>query len=154
MTALTTATATATAGPDRSPPPGPDTAEAGSPRRDRLREAFRWGALRIVALAVLLAAWQAVVSAEMWPRVLVPSPGDVWRQFVLASTVHDGVRGYAGHLLIEHLGVSLGRIGTGSAYAVLAGVPLGLLIGTVRPLAPPSSSGGSTRPATSPSSRP
>ncbi|MYS09070.1 ABC transporter permease, partial [Streptomyces sp. SID6041] len=85
-------------------------AGADASRRDRLHEAFRWGGLRLVALAVLLGAWQAVVSAGIWPRVLVPSPGDVWRQFVLASTVHDGARGYGGHLLIEHLGVSLGRI--------------------------------------------
>ncbi|MFJ3877090.1 ABC transporter permease [Streptomyces sp. NPDC090077] len=132
MTAPTT-----TAGPDRLGTPGPDRDPAGaaSPGRGRLREALRWGALRTCALAVLLGAWQAVVSAEVWPPVLVPPPGEVWRQFVLASTVHDGVRGYGGHLLVEHLGVSLGRIGTGSAYAVLAGVPLGLLIGTVRPLA-------------------
>ncbi|MER7763646.1 ABC transporter permease [Streptomyces sp. NPDC097619] len=115
-------------------PDGPGPAP-GSPRRERLRRALRWGILRAVALAVLLAAWQAVVAAEVWPRVLVPSPGEVWRQFVLTSGVHDGVRGYGGHLLVEHLGVSLGRIGTGSAYAVLVGVPLGLLIGTIRPLA-------------------
>ncbi|MFC9792772.1 ABC transporter permease [Streptomyces sp. NPDC127584] len=130
-------TRTAASGPDRLPRPVPEASGTGTgtSRRDRLREAFRWGGLRLVALAVLLGAWQGVVSAGVWPRVLVPSPGDVWRQFVLASTVHDGTRGYGGHLLIEHLGVSLGRIGTGSAYAVLAGVPLGLLIGTVRPLA-------------------
>ncbi|MFB8025029.1 ABC transporter permease [Streptomyces sp. NPDC056465] len=97
--------------------------------------ALRWIGLRAVALAVLLAAWQAVVAAEVWPRVLVPSPGEVWHQFVLASTVHDGVRGYSGYLLIEHLGVSLRRIGTGAGYAMLAGIPLGLLIGVVKPLA-------------------
>ncbi|MFF2194601.1 ABC transporter permease [Streptomyces sp. NPDC058157] len=131
MTALTQTTAE----PDRLPPADPDPAPAASPRYAGLREALRRGALRTLALVVLLAAWQAVVSAGIWPRVLVPSPAEVWRQFVLASTVHDGVRGYGGHLLIEHLGASLGRIATGSAYAVLAGVPLGLLIGTVRPLA-------------------
>ncbi|MFD5872936.1 ABC transporter permease [Streptomyces sp. NPDC060322] len=97
--------------------------------------ALRWIGLRAVALAVLLAAWQAVVAAEVWPRVLVPSPGEVWHQFVLASTVHDGVRGYSGYLLIEHLGVSLRRIGIGAGYAMLAGIPLGLLIGVVKPLA-------------------
>ncbi|MFF3213227.1 ABC transporter permease [Streptomyces sp. NPDC002886] len=125
--------------PSEAPPGTPDTPDASgtAPRRSRARilEALRWTALRLLALTVLLAAWQAAVAAELWPRVLVPSPGEVWRQFLLASTTHDGVRGYGGHLLIEHLGVSLGRIGTGSAYAVLAGVPLGLLIGTVRPLA-------------------
>ncbi|MFF1695783.1 ABC transporter permease [Streptomyces sp. NPDC058257] len=96
---------------------------------------LRWTALRLLALGVLLAAWQAVVAADVWPRVLVPSPGDVWHAFVQASTVHDGVRGFSGHLLIEHLAVSLRRIGIGTAYAALAGIPLGLLIAVVKPLA-------------------
>ncbi|MEV0095391.1 ABC transporter permease [Streptomyces sp. NPDC050738] len=104
-------------------------------RRAPRAGALRWLALRAVALAVLLTAWQLVVTAEVWPRVLVPSPGEVWHQFVLTSTVHDGVRGYGGHLLIEHLGVSLRRIGIGTGYAALVGIPLGLLIGAVRPVA-------------------
>ncbi|RVU27910.1 ABC transporter permease [Streptomyces antnestii] len=97
--------------------------------------ALRWTALRLLALVVLLAAWQAVVTAEIWPRVLVPSPADVWHAFVQASTVHDGVRGYSGHLLVEHLAVSLRRIGVGTGYAALVGIPLGLLIGVLKPLA-------------------
>lgn len=97
--------------------------------------ALRWLALRAVALVVLLALWHLVVVAGVWPRVLVPSPGDVWHAFVQASTVHDGVRGHSGHLLIEHLGVSLRRIGVGTGYAVLVGVPLGLVIGVVKPVA-------------------
>ncbi|MGW4646928.1 ABC transporter permease [Kitasatospora sp. NPDC004289] len=97
--------------------------------------ALRWIALRALALATLLATWQAVVTLEVWPPVLVPSPGAVWHQFVVTSTVHDGARGYGGHLLIEHLAVSLRRIGLGTGYAVLFGIPLGLAIGLVRPLA-------------------
>ncbi|RFC69924.1 ABC transporter permease [Streptomyces sp. AcE210] len=97
--------------------------------------ALRWTALRLLALVVLLAAWQAVVAADLWPRVLVPSPGDVWHAFVEASTVHEGVRGYSGHLLVEHLAVSLRRIGVGTGYAALVGVPLGLLIGVLKPVA-------------------
>ncbi|MGY3340558.1 taurine transport system permease protein [Streptomyces filamentosus] len=98
-------------------------------------QVLRWTALRLLALAVLVAAWQAVVAAGIWPRVLVPAPADVWRALVRASTVHEGVRGVSGHLLAEHLAASLRRIATGTGYAALAGVPLGLLIGTVRPLA-------------------
>ncbi len=97
--------------------------------------ALRWTALRLLALAVLLAAWQSVVAAGVWPRVLVPSPGDVWQAFVKASTVRDGVRGISGHLLVEHLAVSLRRIAIGTGYAALVGIPLGLLIGVVKPLA-------------------
>lgn len=121
---------------ERSAAPAPATTAPVRVRRVPPRiAALRWIGLRAVALAVLLAAWQAVVAAEVWPRVLVPSPGEVWHQFVLASTVHDGVRGYSGYLLIEHLGVSLRRIGIGAGYAMLAGIPLGLLIGVVKPLA-------------------
>ncbi|MFJ1754712.1 ABC transporter permease [Kitasatospora sp. NPDC088134] len=97
--------------------------------------ALRWTALRALALAVLLAAWELVVRLEVWPRVLVPAPGEVWHQLVLASTVHDGVRGYSGHLLGEHLAASLGRIAQGTGWAVLFGTALGLAIGTLRPVA-------------------
>ncbi|WP_448316133.1 ABC transporter permease [Streptomyces sp. CO7] len=105
------------------------------PARRRRPAVVRWTALRLVALAVLLAAWQAVVAAGVWPRVLVPSPAEVWSAFVEASTVHDGVRGHSGYLLAEHLAVSLRRIGVGTGYAALVGIPLGLLIGVVKPVA-------------------
>ena len=104
-------------------------------RRAPRLTALRWAALRALALVVLLAGWQLVVALEIWPRVLVPSPAEVWHQFVLASTVHDGVRGYRDHLLIEHLGVSLRRIGLGTGYAIAFGIPLGLAIGMLRPIA-------------------
>ncbi|WP_151769815.1 ABC transporter permease [Streptomyces abyssomicinicus] len=118
---------------ERTPPVAPPADAA--PRRRRPPAVLRWTALRLVALAVLLAAWQAVVAAGVWPRVLVPSPAEVWHAFVEASTVHDGVRGHSGYLLTEHLAVSLRRIGTGTGYAALVGIPLGLLIGVVKPLA-------------------
>ncbi|MFI1523750.1 ABC transporter permease [Kitasatospora cineracea] len=107
----------------------------GSASRRRLAEALRWTALRLLALAALLAGWQLVVRLEVWPRALVPSPGEVWHQFVLASTVHDGVRGYSGHLLGEHLAASLRRIAQGTGWAILFGTALGLAIGTLRPVA-------------------
>ncbi|WP_033259530.1 ABC transporter permease [Kitasatospora setae] len=110
-------------------------AGAGSAARKRFAEALRWTALRALALAALLAGWQLVVQLELWPRALVPSPGEVWHQFVLASTVHDGVRGYSGHLLGEHLAASLRRIAQGTGWAVLFGTALGLAIGTLRPVA-------------------
>ncbi|MGW6159267.1 ABC transporter permease [Streptomyces sp. NPDC055144] len=118
------------------PRPCPRGHHVCSPRpRTRGRRARPRPSRDASASTMLLAAWQAVVAADLWPRVLVPSPGDVWHAFVQASTVHEGVRGYSGHLLIEHLAVSLRRIGVGTGYAALVGVPLGLLIGVVKPLA-------------------
>ncbi|WP_250003494.1 ABC transporter permease [Actinoplanes sp. M2I2] len=50
---------------------------------------------------------------------------------VQLPAVHDGVRGYSGHLLVEHLGVSLRRILIGSAIGVAGGLVLGVLMGVV-----------------------
>ncbi|MQY08791.1 ABC transporter permease [Actinomadura macrotermitis] len=92
---------------------------------------FRAVALRAAGVLALLALWWAVAAAHLWPPVFVPSPGAVWHQLVQTSTVHDGQRGYAGHLLAEHLAASLRRILLGSLYGVAGGVALGLLIGLV-----------------------
>ncbi|MEU4472102.1 ABC transporter permease [Micromonospora sp. NPDC023888] len=87
-------------------------------------------ALRAVSLVVLLAIWQILATLTDNPT-FIPSPDAVWDRLVQTSTTHDGVRGYSGHLLIEHLGVSLRRILIGSVVGVAAGLVLGLVMGTV-----------------------
>ncbi|XVV17321.1 ABC transporter permease [Actinoplanes sp. CA-131856] len=87
-------------------------------------------ALRIVALLVLYGLWELAARTTRNPT-FIPSPGAVWHQLVVTSSVHDGVRGYSGHLLAEHLAVSLRRILIGSAIGVAGGLVLGLLMGTV-----------------------
>ncbi|MBB5867979.1 taurine transport system permease protein [Allocatelliglobosispora scoriae] len=101
--------------------------------RDRVTgpRLLRGLAIRVLAVAVLIGAWWAVAEAEIWPPLFVPPPADVWEQLLRTSTTHDGIRGYSGYLLIEHLGVSLRRIGLGSAYGVAGGLVVGLLIGLV-----------------------
>ncbi|MFG1613509.1 hypothetical protein ACGFI3_12140 [Nonomuraea wenchangensis] len=69
-----------------------------------------------------------VAAAHLWPEVFVPSPGSVWQQFLLTSSVHDGQRGYGGYLLSEHLLASLRRIALGSLYGIADVVVLGLLV--------------------------
>lgn len=88
-------------------------------------------ALRAGGVLALFALWWAVAAAGIWSEVFVPRPGAVWDKLIETSTVHDGVRGYAGHLLWEHLWASLRRILLGSLYGVLGGVAVGLLIGLV-----------------------
>ncbi|GAB3689838.1 ABC transporter permease [Actinocorallia lasiicapitis] len=88
-------------------------------------------ALRLGAVAVLLALWWAVAASHLWPPVFVPSPGSVWERLIDGVTTHDGQRGFGGHLLWEHLGVSLRRILLGSLYGVVGGIALGLAIGLV-----------------------
>ncbi|GIF14704.1 ABC transporter permease [Actinoplanes teichomyceticus] len=110
------------AAPESSAKPAPALAPGGGLRR-RI-------ALRVVALLALGLLWEIAARALDNPA-FIPSPGAVWRQLVLTSTTHDGLRGYSGHLLVEHLGVSLRRIVIGSAVGVAAGLLIGVLLGTV-----------------------
>ncbi|MBD7918688.1 ABC transporter permease subunit [Cellulomonas sp. Sa3CUA2] len=106
-------------------------------RAARRRARARTLGLRLVALAVLLGAWWLVAALEVWPRVLVPSPGDVLDAFVTVSGLApdaSGRTGFSGHLLHEHLGTSLRRIVVGSGIGTVLGVVLGLLVATVGPV--------------------
>jgi len=82
-------------------------------------------------LLLALCAWWLVAAARIWDPVFVPSPGAVWQQLIRTSTEHDGVRGYGGYMLVEHLWVSLRRILLGSAIAVAIGIPTGIAISLV-----------------------
>ncbi|XVU20748.1 ABC transporter permease [Actinoplanes sp. CA-054009] len=99
---------------------------AAKPSGDRRRRI----ALRVLALVVLYGLWELAARTTRNPA-FIPSPGAVWHQLVVTSSVHDGVRGYSGRLLVEHLAVSLRRILIGSAVGVAGGLVLGLLMGTV-----------------------
>ena len=62
-----------------------------------------------------------------------PRPGGVWARLIESETIHDdGSRGLSGYYLWEHLWASLWRILNGLAWAIVVGVPLGLLLATVR----------------------
>ncbi|GAA0906823.1 ABC transporter permease [Virgisporangium aurantiacum] len=86
--------------------------------------------LRVGALLVLLVLWQLTASVMRNPA-FIPSPGAVWQRLIETSTTHDGARGYSGHYLYEHLGISLRRILVGSLIGVAAGLVIGVLMGTV-----------------------
>jgi taurine transport system permease protein len=86
--------------------------------------------LRLVSLAVLGVLWALAAHVARNPA-FIPSPAAVWHQLIVTSTNHDGIRGYSGHLLIEHLGISLRRILIGSGIGVAAGLVLGVVMGTV-----------------------
>lgn len=102
--------------------------------------------LRTVALAVLralfpivlfLAVWWTVAELGIWEELFVPKPISVWDRFVDSVTSHPtpsgNVRnGIQDAFLWQHLWASVKRILLGVAWAILVGVPLGLLIGTVR----------------------
>ncbi|MFI0165736.1 ABC transporter permease [Streptomyces sp. NPDC017095] len=114
----------------------PLAAPGGEPvrRRSRAPERIRHLALPLGSLVLFLVLWQALAASGTWSETLVPPPAKVWDAFVTVSTTHDGVRGYNGTYLIEHLGISLRRIAFGAGLGIAAGVVFGLLMGTVRPL--------------------
>ncbi|MEW2164893.1 ABC transporter permease [Streptomyces sp. NPDC007084] len=88
-------------------------------------------ALPLGSLLLFLLGWQAVAASGAWSETLVPPPAKVWDAFIDVSTTHDGVRGYNGTYLVEHLGISLRRIAFGAGIGIVLGVLFGLVMGTV-----------------------
>ena len=99
------------------------------PRRRRLLPARV--AYPLLSTALFFAVWWAVTAAKVWDPVFVPSPSAVWHQAVLSTRVHDGIRGYGGYLLQEHLWASLRRLVIGSTVGIFLGVLLGLAMGAL-----------------------
>lgn len=87
--------------------------------------------LPLASVVIFIAGWQVVAWAGIWNQTFVPYPGTVWRAFIDVSTTHDGTRGYAGYLLIEHLYMTLRRVFAGVVIGVAIGVLLGLVMGSV-----------------------
>lgn len=111
----------------------PPLAEARQARRVR-RPWVRTLGLRSAAVAAMLGIWWLVTALEIWPRVLVPTPGDVWDAFLTVSGIRpdeNGRTGYSGYTLWEHLGMSLERILLGAGIGTVLGIVIGLAIGTV-----------------------
>jgi len=95
--------------------------------------------IRVVVLAATLLLWWLVTKLELVRPLYLPSPGSVWDAFVEANTDHPVapgvdrmVRGAQNYYLWEHLIASLQRIGIGVSAAIIFGIPLGLLMSTVK----------------------
>jgi taurine transport system permease protein len=88
---------------------------------------------RVLALALLIGVWWLIAALDVWPDIFVPEPTAVWARFIESITVHHGQEGLSGYYLWEHIWASLWRIINGLGLAILFGVPLGLLLATVRP---------------------
>lgn len=95
--------------------------------------------IRFLVLAATIAVWWLVTKVELVKPLYLPSPGSVWHAFVTANSDHPiaqgvdrMVRGEENYYLWEHLVASLQRIGIGVGAAIIVGIPLGLLMSTVR----------------------
>lgn len=107
------------------PPVSDETATA------RWRGALTRAGLPLLSLGAFFVVWQLAAASGIWNQTFVPYPSTVGRAFVEISSEHDGVRGYAGYLLWEHLYMTLRRVLAGVGIGVTAGVLLGLLMGSV-----------------------
>lgn len=113
---------------------------SGTPRALRGLPAWaRQWAMRLLTLAIFLMGWWAITALGLVRPLYLPSPGAVWDAFVQANTDHpiaEGVdrivRGEQGYYMWEHLIASLQRIGLGVGAAIIVGIPVGLLMSTVR----------------------
>lgn len=87
--------------------------------------------LPLLSLVVFVGLWQIAASSGVWNETFVPYPSTVWKAFVDFSTTHDGVVGYQGYYLWEHLYMTLRRVFAGVIIGIGLGVALGLAMGTV-----------------------
>ena len=81
-------------------------------------------AITALSVALLLAAWVGATSGGLVRDLFLPGPADLWAGF--EELLEDG---YKGRTLLEHLGMSLLRVGAGFLTGALAGTALGLAMG-------------------------
>lgn len=113
----------------------------------------RWGRLgrnpwvtRLLALLVFIALWLVLTIPWSWnggePLMLplyMPSIPAVWDAFVESNTIHPiapgvdkMVVGEQGYYLWQHLLATLQRIGIGLFFAIVVGIPLGLVMANLK----------------------
>lgn len=93
------------------------------------RRSLPAGGFGLLSIAVMVATWWAIPALGLVSHDLLPSPADVLASFV--EVMRDG---YRGTTLWGNALSTLGRLGAGFGLAVLAGVPLGLWMGSNRPV--------------------
>jgi taurine transport system permease protein len=105
--------------------------------RPGLRLAPRWrdalpkapGMISLLSVGTMLLGWSLISALHAVSRDLLPAPWDVWH--ALIEIVRGG---YRGTTLWGNAAATLFRLATGFGFAVLAGVPLGLCMGRLRPV--------------------
>jgi NitT/TauT family transport system permease protein len=91
-------------------------------RTPLLKRVLAAGVPPLVALAVFIAAWQALWASAIFTEYQVPAPLDVWHEF--AKTVADG-------RIWDIVWTSVHRAVLGFAASVAIATPLGLLVAKV-----------------------
>jgi NitT/TauT family transport system permease protein len=81
--------------------------------------------LALIGLVLPLTAWWMLSGQEFVSKVFLPGPADVWRRTVTWWTEDR---------LLKDIGISIYRVTVGWAISAVIAVPMGLFIGTFRPV--------------------
>lgn len=87
----------------------------------------RYWLISVVTISVLLGLWVVITNLQLVPAVLLPSLSKIGQTFIDLS--HSG---YGGTLLYVHYWFTMRRLFIAILFAILIGIPLGLLSGYVR----------------------
>jgi taurine transport system permease protein len=87
----------------------------------------RLWAWRLGVFAALLLLWVVLTESGAAPDVFLPSPGELWD--AATGLMTDG---YKDRSLLDHIGLSLMRVGLGFGFGILVGTTLGLAMGWQR----------------------
>lgn len=87
----------------------------------------RYWLISVVTISVLLGLWVVITNLQLVPAVLLPSLSKIGQTFIDLS--HSG---YGGTLLYVHYWFTIRRLFIAILFAILIGIPLGLLSGYVR----------------------
>ena len=92
---------------------------------EKLKDPFLLKLLPYISVLVFFAGWQILVDVGIVPHVLLATPSDVGKLFVVKLTSPDP----DGAVLLTHTVISLGEALLGYLLALAIGIPLGLLMG-------------------------
>ena len=77
----------------------------------------------ILSFVIVLAAWLIASESGAIKEIFLPKPQNVVNYYI--ESIKDGS-------LLQNTGISIYRITLGFVYAVLLGVPIGILVGTFK----------------------
>jgi NitT/TauT family transport system permease protein len=95
------------------------------PESSRLRRVAASVIPPLLAVALILAVWQALYAAKIWPDWKLPGPSQVFSSLKDAFSNNDAW-GSVGH--------SIGHAAVGFGASVALGTPLGILVGRFKPV--------------------
>ncbi len=87
------------------------------------------GVISVASVLTVFIAWYLTSTLGLINPNLLPSPGSVFKAFVITQGI--GFRGYS---LTSHIEISMIRVAEGFAFSVVIGVPVGLAMGRSRTL--------------------